>query len=127
MTYTEQLQDPRWKARALEIKEAADWRCEDCYRHAKDLESPLEVHHCFYVTWMMLWDYPNELLICVCRECHEFRQQREQAAHIQFAKAMRQMRPAQLDDACWSFSGQGISKDLGTHNLKCSPRFSAKS
>lgn len=105
MTYKKQLLDPRWTARSRRMKEKAEWRCQDCFIHAKDC-GHLETHHCYYVSWMKLWDYPDELLIVVCPDCHKFRQQREQQAHIDFAKAMRSFRPSQLDDAVWLFLAQ---------------------
>ena len=33
----------------------------------------MEVHHCCYVRGWQPWEYPDYLLKCVCRACHEQR------------------------------------------------------
>lgn len=102
MTYQEKLQTPEWKAKRLPILERAKNCCEDCFKASKEA-GWLEVHHCFYITGLEPWQYPDDLLIALCPDCHESRQKQEQAAQIQFAKAMRLMKPSQLADAVWVF------------------------
>lgn len=102
MTYSEKLKDPRWKARRLTIIQLANYRCEDCGEPRKE-DSWFEVHHCFYAVGRDPWDYGSDLLICLCPECHEFRQGREQAAQIVFSQFMRKMPRRQLENAVWEF------------------------
>lgn len=73
MIYAEQLRDSRWKARSEEIKESAQRRCEECGEDEKSLD----VHHSYYQTGLMAWEYPDEALHCLCRDCHEPRAQEE--------------------------------------------------
>src|SRR2546426_945440 len=97
MMYIEKLRDPRWQRKRLEVLQANGWRCEDCGAGDKTLE----VHHCFYIRQLEPWDYGLDLLMCLCRECHEFRQGREQAAHIILGKAMRIVPIEKLETAVW--------------------------
>lgn len=72
MTYQDQLQDPRWIAKRNEILERDDYCCQDCLR-GKDRLSPhiqLHVHHRKYIDGLMAWEYTNDQLITLCRECH---------------------------------------------------------
>lgn len=72
MTYEEQLQTPYWLSKRLEILERDDYCCQDCLR-GKDRISPyikLHVHHKKYIKGLLAWEYPNNLLITLCTECH---------------------------------------------------------
>lgn len=72
MTYEEQLDDVRWFAKRLEILERDDYCCQDCLRGKNRLSHSIElhVHHKKYIDGLMAWEYPNELLITLCDECH---------------------------------------------------------
>lgn len=74
MSYTEKLKDPRWQRRKYEIMEAANWRCEHCCR----MEQTLVVHHLLYLRGRQPWEYPNELLICLCNQCHDEKHEAEE-------------------------------------------------
>lgn len=65
-TYREKLLDPRWQRRRLEILQAADFTCLDCGRK----DRTLHVHHQRYLPNREPWEYPDELLRCVCEVCH---------------------------------------------------------
>ena len=65
--YKEQYLNPQWQKKRLEILERASWRCELC----KDKEKTLHVHHRAYISGNDVWDYPNEYLVCLCKDCHE--------------------------------------------------------
>lgn len=67
-TYEEKLKDPRWQKKRLEILERDNWMCQEC----RDEDSTLIVHHIDYLPNRDPWDYPNILLITLCKECHEF-------------------------------------------------------
>ena len=66
MKYSEKLKDPRWQKLRLEIFERDEWCCQKCF----DSESTLAVHHFRYIRDREPWDYPPELLITLCEECH---------------------------------------------------------
>lgn len=66
LTYSEQLRHPNWQRRRLEILESADFACEKCGTH----ERQLHVHHRRYIKGRMAWDYGDVDLECLCSECH---------------------------------------------------------
>lgn len=66
MTYKEQLKDPRWQKKRLEIMERDGWQCQCCF----DRDNTLTVHHKKYDNGKMAWEYDNELLITLCEDCH---------------------------------------------------------
>jgi len=66
--YSEKLRDPRWQKKRLEILERDGWMCQKCF----DPESTLVVHHRRYLPNIEPWDYPDDLLITLCEDCHEF-------------------------------------------------------
>ncbi len=64
--YTDKLKDPRWQKKRLEILERDKWTCQYCY----DDFSTLVVHHKIYIPDKEPWDYPDNLLITLCEDCH---------------------------------------------------------
>jgi hypothetical protein len=67
MDYKEQLKDPRWQKKRLEVLEKVGWGCELC---KKDKDT-LHVHHLEYKTGMMPWEYGDEDLIVLDEGCHK--------------------------------------------------------
>lgn len=67
MTYAEKLKDPRWQKKRLEIMQRDEWECRGCH----DKNNTLNVHHLKYINSNEPWDYPDDLLITLCEECHE--------------------------------------------------------
>lgn len=65
--YWEQLRDPRWQKRRLEILQAANFACTRCDNKAETLH----VHHKIYRKGWMAWDYGPDELVCLCASCHE--------------------------------------------------------
>ncbi len=65
MTYKEQLLDPRWQKKRLEILERDDFRCQLCY----DPFTTLHIHHINYRK-IMAWEYGEHELITYCKHCH---------------------------------------------------------
>jgi len=66
-TYAEKLQDPRWQKKRLDIMNRDKWRCFWCYNEKEQLH----VHHIKYLPGREPWDYPDEMLITLCKSCHE--------------------------------------------------------
>lgn len=66
-TYSEKLKDPRWQRRRLEILNRDEFTCQKC----GDKENTLHVHHRWYKFGKEPWEYPDEILITLCHNCHE--------------------------------------------------------
>jgi 5-methylcytosine-specific restriction endonuclease McrA len=65
MTHKEQLKDPRWQRKRLEIMGRDKFACRSCYDH----ESTLKVHHIEY-NGKYLWDAFDDDMITLCQDCH---------------------------------------------------------
>ena len=66
--FKEQIKDPRWQRRRLEIMQRDDFACQMC----GDKESTLNVHHIRYIHDHDYWDYKDRELITLCEECHYY-------------------------------------------------------
>ena len=73
MTYSEQLQDPRWQKKRLEILSAAKFTCQQC----KADDKTLHVHHSYYEKGRPVWEYPDLAYHCLCERCHGLRAKAE--------------------------------------------------
>lgn len=80
MSYAEDLKHPRWQERRLRVLERAGFRCERC---SSD-ERQLHAHHKAYLRGNRLWDYPDDMLECLCDSCHDF-------AHAQKSRIDQQL------------------------------------
>ena len=65
--FKEQIKDPRWQRRRLEIMQRDDFKCQICGGGDKTLN----VHHLYYDKNKDYWDYTDEGLITLCEDCHE--------------------------------------------------------
>jgi 5-methylcytosine-specific restriction endonuclease McrA len=73
-TYSQKLQDLRWKARRLEILKRDHFICVRCERRNEMLRRlglRLEVHHIRYLPGLEPWEYADEWLQTLCQQCHE--------------------------------------------------------
>lgn len=68
MTYSEKLKDPRWQKKRLEILERDEWTCQGC----SATDKTLHIHHIRYDKRCNPWNYPDEMLMTLCEECHEW-------------------------------------------------------
>lgn len=66
-SYSEQLKDPRWQKKRLEIMSRDNFRCFLC----EDSSSTLHVHHKKYIKGKQPWDYVDDNYITLCEKCHE--------------------------------------------------------
>lgn len=74
-TYSQKLKDPRWRRKALLVKERAENICQDCGSAA-----PLDAHHCYYANMRQgyePWEYPLSAFRGLCRPCHQARERTE--------------------------------------------------
>ena len=77
MTYKEQLRDRRWQIRRNSILERDKHLCQNkCCKYREDTSVLVEVHHLTYIDDTLAWDYPDDMLITLCRKCHESEQLR---------------------------------------------------
>lgn len=69
MTYKEQLLNPKWQKKRLEILERDKFTCQICL----DTETTLHIHHGYYdPTYQTLaWEYPNHTYKTLCSDCHK--------------------------------------------------------
>jgi hypothetical protein len=67
VNYRDELKDPRWQRKRLEIMQRDNWRCQRCNRE----DTTLNVHHRYYLKGRAAWEYESEVLITVCEPCHE--------------------------------------------------------
>lgn len=67
MKYADQLKHPLWKEKRIEILKRDGFRCQDC----SAIYKTLHVHHKWYESGKMAWEYENECLITLCEDCHE--------------------------------------------------------
>lgn len=67
MKYSDQLKDPRWQKRRLDILNRDNFTCQMCGH----TEKTLHVHHIHYYQGMLPWEYADGLLVTLCEECHE--------------------------------------------------------
>jgi 5-methylcytosine-specific restriction endonuclease McrA len=79
-TYYEMLKDERWQNRRLEIFNRDKFICRRCgYESSYEdfagendevREFYLEVHHIKYIYGLKPWEYPENLLVTLCENCH---------------------------------------------------------
>lgn len=65
--FWQHYKDPRWQMRRLEVMQRFGFSCAVCLRSDKELH----VHHKHYVTGRKPWEYADDELLCVCKDCHE--------------------------------------------------------
>lgn len=75
MTYYNQLRDPRWQKKKSEILIRDNYTCQNpkCCSTVKNLQ----VHHLDYISGTLAWEYPNDMLITLCEDCHDAENGRE--------------------------------------------------
>lgn len=85
-TYSQKLQDPRWKAKSERVKSNANWTCQDC---GASPPPKLETHHCYYTNMRdgnEPWEYPLSALRCLCPACHTARAKSESRMRAYLAR-----------------------------------------
>jgi len=102
MAYKDDLKTPQWRDKRYEIIQLAGNKCEYC----SDEHKLLEVHHGVYLKGRRAWEYPNEVLYCLCRDCHFTLQELMEQAQYELGK--RQLR---LYEAI-----SGIKKNVAIRN-----------
>lgn len=66
-SYSELLRDPRWQKKRLTILERDQFSCAECGNTKKTLH----VHHRYYVSGRLPWEYPGFCYQTLCKPCHD--------------------------------------------------------
>jgi len=69
-SWFEQLKDPRWQKKRLEIMNRDRFECICC---GEDKGLQLHVHHTYYGKGKAPWEYPDDSLETLCEECHKMK------------------------------------------------------
>ena len=82
LSYADQLKHPLWQRKRLEVFEAAEFTCQRC----KSTDKQLHAHHKIYLRGRKPWEYPNELLECLCDDCHDQVHDELESLHLLIAQ-----------------------------------------
>ena len=85
--YSDLLKDPRWQKKRLEIFKRDGWSCRLCGN--KDIT--LVTHHKVYLPSKKPWEYPNDLLITLCEDCHSTEPEQVAWAEECIIKSLREL------------------------------------
>ncbi len=69
MNYKELLKHTEWQKRRLEILSRDNWKCQSS--SCKKIINILDVHHLDYLSGHKPWEYPDDMLISLCKNCHK--------------------------------------------------------
>ena len=64
--YSALLTERKWKRKREQILRRDGWKCTACGK-----KTTLQVHHTYYIDGHKPWEYPNDSLLTVCRDCHK--------------------------------------------------------
>ena len=71
LTYEELLETAEWRQRRVQVLVRDSFQCQQCGRDGSDIDSHiLQVHHQSYDDDKLPWEYPDELLTTLCKDCH---------------------------------------------------------
>lgn len=65
--YSEILKDPQWQRKRLEVLERDKFTCQSC----NDTKATLHVHHRYYISGRLPWEYPGFCYLTLCKTCHD--------------------------------------------------------
>lgn len=84
LSYEEQLKTLQWQAKRRWILSRDAYRCQVCLSRKN-----LQVHHMYYTSGKMAWQYPDSALVTLCDACHENEHKKQQD----------RLKPSRLDEA----------------------------
>lgn len=79
-SYYEQLKDPRWQKKRLQVLDRDGFACRHCGR----ADATLNVHHLFYRKGCAPWEYDDSALKTLCKDCHETAEWRREVMLLAF-------------------------------------------
>lgn len=65
--YSEKLKNPLWQRKRLDVFQRDNFKCTCCKAKHKELQ----VHHLEYLGDLQPWEYPPDLLLTLCVDCHQ--------------------------------------------------------
>jgi len=68
---TEQYQHPLWQKKKYAIYERDGWTCRACKKDCYELAAQLHAHHLYRIRGLLLWEYDDESLVTLCKDCHD--------------------------------------------------------
>lgn len=83
--YKDDLTDPRWQRKRLEVMHRDNFTCRIC----EDKKNTLTVHHIRYILGLKAWEYSKNLLLTLCLDCHDFVHERGRWSCITAYEKMR--------------------------------------
>lgn len=69
MKYKKQLTTSAWMRKKYDILSRDNFVCSQCL--CDNAETKIEVHHIAYFPNRKAWEYPDYLLVTLCRNCHQ--------------------------------------------------------
>jgi 5-methylcytosine-specific restriction endonuclease McrA len=77
-TWLELLDDQRWQIKKNHILLRDNHNCQNPNCKSKPYTS-VQVHHLYYFPSKMPWEYTDDMLLTLCKPCHELELQRNRA------------------------------------------------
>jgi len=67
MSYSDDLKNPLWQRKRLEIMDRDQFQCQCCFNKTRTLT----VHHKWYKSELKPWEYEDDCYITMCELCHK--------------------------------------------------------
>lgn len=67
-SYSDKLKDPKWQRKRLVIYGRDNFTCQLC----NDDKTELAAHHKLYINGLDPWEYEDDLIVTVCKDCHNY-------------------------------------------------------
>lgn len=67
IAYEKKLLDVRWQKKRLDVFNRDKFACKCCGNN----QGSMHIHHLEYLGNTEPWDYPLDMLICLCSNCHQ--------------------------------------------------------
>ena len=67
LSYIEKLKDVRWQ----KVKASIQIRDQFCCQKCGSKDTTVHVHHRHYISGRDPWEYPESLLVLLCKNCHK--------------------------------------------------------
>lgn len=92
ISYSEQLKDPCWQKKRLEVMQRDGFRCQHCLSEDRELQ----IHHLVYHKGAKAWEYDNNELVTLCRRCHEIETEENSETYDYFKTLVNQFKKSKL-------------------------------
>lgn len=89
LAYRAKMKDPRWRVFRARLISDRNCRCQEC---GEVFEEGLTIHHVDYLRGREPWEYPDDLVLVLCWDCHQGRQVNDEEALFEFARLLAQLK-----------------------------------